>query len=726
MATALETVDKVTVTSLRRAFNQAAVLTAEHAIKIDSAEVLALGDEVTYTDPDLGFCFRGFITNVQELWDGGEGIVYSCADIYRWLMKEPALLGGSSKIKIEGQNPDDAIDEILGGITTPTSCKLQWDTAELTTSFTLEPINMAGQSVGEWIQRILNQTEDTVCWIEYMWDGTCGQYVSLLKFKQIDAISGVGLKKGDYTVIDPDEGDNPLIVAGANQRTLDGKYHKVCVEACGDFQRFSLRYIPPAGPPQYDGPTAIFTFKYWIPEDWATPRYIDADGNCREDWFVRLTLGQPAIGLVSIDQHNLEAKQDPSTKQWYWEVKVQVYGIYATIPPPPPQISAYFSYTGYLGPLVACQAASGISDTEGRFLMQRPDLFKFTGPTNHDDTAQINAVLSRLYKRYCEGPDRSSSFRLHLKGLDADLGLGAAITSPELGSPTIREIAYDFRTRDINIGCSDAPLRPEIENAEFRARFRAELDGNTYLTDKQEDSCMCGGQVYTEADSGQAKANPSDEGRGGGVESWDCNETFVCVKRDDAMGQYATEDECLDDCFPQRWRFIPCVGCVPTEDWADYFTKEECDADNPDPFDSSFNCNPSGGVSGEAPDPGVSGISGPKYNDKQCIGVSCKGGGDGGFFIGFIRRIKSDRKGHIVIAECADYEFPVISAGFNGWVSWMVSCMCSNSVCIPFYNMGRFSHGLLMEMYDVNAGFEAWTEVAASGAAFVGTPCSVG
>jgi len=28
-------------------------------------------------------------------------------------------------------------------------------------------------------------------------------------------------------------------------------------------------------------------------------------------------------------------------------------------------------------------------------------------------------------------------------------------------------------------------------------------------------------------------------------------------------------------------------------------------------------------------------------------------------------------------------------------------------------------------MYDVNAGFEAWTEVAASGVAFVATPCSV-
>jgi len=716
MTTALETLDKVTVVSLRRGFNQAAILTAEHAIKIDSSEVLALGEEVTYTDPDLGFIFRGFITNVQEIWEGGEGLVYSCADLYRWLMKEPALLDGSSKIAIEDQTPREAINAILGEVTTPTSCKLQWDDSGLPDIYSLEPINMGGQSVGEWIQRILDQTEDVVCWIEYVWDGTCGKYVSLLKFIPVQSVTGVDLKKGDYTVIDPDEGDNPLIVGGAHRYTLDGKYHKVCVEGCGEFERINLRYIPPVAAPTYDDVLDIFTFKYWIPEDWATPRFLDADGNCREDWFARLTLGQPAIGVVSIDQHNLEALWDETAEKWYWEIKITVYGLFGVGPPPVPQISAYFSYTGYLGPMVSCRTASGISDTEGRYLLQRPDLFRFTGAVSHDDTPAMEALTERLYQRYCEGPDRTTAFRLHFKGSDPDLGLGARIISPALAEPMIREMVYDFRLRNIIIGCSDAPLRPEIENAEFRARLNRELGGNWYLTEKREDSCMCGGQVYTDPDD--KKKNPYFTGRGDSQESWDCNETYICVKRNDNMGQYATQQACHDDCFPPQWKFVACVGCIPTDGWGHYATKEACEDDNPDPYDPIFNCT--SGVSGSAPPP----VSRPDYNDIQCVGVSCEASG-GGFFIGFIRRIRADRRGHVVLAECEDYSFDAISAGFNGQVSWMVSLQIIGGSTILFYNMGTFSHGLLMEVEKIGTAPQGWTAGAPSSTAFVATPCSL-
>lgn len=718
MATALESVSKLTVISLRRAFNQAAVLTAEHAIKIDDTAILQLGDEVTYTDADLGFVFRGFITEVQEIWEGGEGIVYSCGDLYRWLMKEPASLDGSSKIAIEDQTPKEAINAILGEITTPTSCKLQWDDTQIPNTYSLEPINMIGQTVGEWIQRILNQTDDLVSWIEYIWDGGCGQYVSRLVFRTLSSITGVDLKKGDYTVITPDEDDNPLIVGGAHRSTLDGKYHKVCVEGCGDFERFDLRYIPPVGPPVYDPATDVFTFKYWIPEDWATPRYLDASANCREDWFARVTLGQPAIGLVSIDQHNLEAIWDDAAEKWYWEIKITIYGLFTPpTPPPTPQISAYFTYTGYVGSFISCRTASGISDTEGRFLVQRPDLFRFTGAASHDDTALMDAIADRLFARYCEGPDRTTAFRLHFKGMDVDLGLGAAILTPALDQPTIREIAYDFRLRNIAVGCSDAPLRSEVENAEFRARFNRELDGNSYLTERPENSCLCGGQVYTDPDD--KKANPTFDGQGGGAESWDCNATFTCVKRNDNLGFYATEQACMDDCFPPQWAFIPCVGCVPTQEWGAYPTKEGCEEDNPDPFDAAFNCT--SGVSGSAPPP----ASTDDYNDVQCKGVSCDASG-GGFFIGFIRRIRADKKGHVVLAECEDFKFETISAGFNGYVSWMVSCQISaGSVCIPYFNLGRFSHGLLIDMSVITPAPQAWTDGGPNTEAFVASPCSL-
>jgi hypothetical protein len=717
MATALEGVANLTVLSLRRGFNQAAILTAEHAVKVDSTAAIPIGTEVTYTDDDLGFVFRGVIASVTEAWQGGEGIVYVCADIYRWLMKEPATIGGTSKIQVEETDPRELIDTLLTERLGPSasSSVMRWDVAAVPDSFNLEPLNMAGQSIGEWIQRALDQTEETVCWVEYVWDVPLARHIPLLKFDLLSNLPDVDLQKGTYSVIDPAEGDTPLIVGGTHNQSLDNKYHEVCIEGCGDFERFNLRFIQPEDI-DYDDVQHVYTFKYFIPEDWATARFLDADGNCREDWWVRLVLGNATVGLTSIDQHSLEALWDETAERYYWEVQINVYGVF-TGPPPTPQVSAYFTYTGYKGPLVACVTASSIAETEGKLVVQRPDLFKFTGDSNHDDTTLMDAIADRYYDRYCAAPDRTTDFALHLKGFDTDLVLGATIVTPDLGSPRVQEIGYDFRARNINTRCSDKPLRAEVENAESRARLATELGNNWYLSSEREDSCMCGGQIFN--DPSEKKTNFMLRPGGGGGdkrESWDCVNA-VCVKRNNDKGQFATLVDCEQQCFPFGWDFVPCVGCYAvTQGWGQYMTKEDCETANPDPFAPAYNCG--SGESGAASAP----VPVSDYRDYECDGVSCAGGG-GSFFIGFIRKIRVTKQGTVVVAECADYEFEEVS-GFTGWVSFMVSAdIVSGSIHVEYYNRGRFEDGLLIEMETIAPAPAYWTSQDPTGRCLVAKSC---
>ncbi len=465
----------------------------------------------------------------------------------------------------------------------------------------------------------------------------------------------------------------------------------------------------------YEPIGSIFTFKYFVPEDWATARYLDSDGNCREDWWVRLVLGNVTVGRTSIDVHNLETVWDETAEKYFWEIQIRSYGAFIG-PPPTPQVSAYFTYTGYKGPLVSVRTSSAVGETEGQLILQRPDLFRFTGAVSRDDTAVMAAIRDRYFTRFCEQPDRTSDLILHIKGLVPTLVLGARVSAPtELLFPRIRELGYDFRARDIQVQCSDKPVRAEIETAEFRARLRTELDGNSYLPDKPEDSCMCGGQIFVDPD--EKKQNLfSGGGPGAPKESWDC-QNAICVKRNDDKGMFPSQQDCEQNCFGRGWDFQPCVGCVEIANgWGQYQTKEECDADNPDPFDVSFNCG--SGVSGPTSDPTP--VS--DFKDYNCIGVSC-GATPGEFFIGFVRRIRVTPKGTVVVAECTEVAFQEVS-GFTGWVSFMVSAeQFEGSRIRLFYNKMRFNRGVLIEMEAVSPAGEFWTSGAPSGPCIVGRTC---
>lgn len=705
MATALESVDNLTVRSLTRGFNQAAVLVAEHAIKIDDAAALEIGTEVTYTDDDLGFVFRGRIVDRKELWQNAEGVQYSCADVFRTLSKTPATISSSSKIRIK---PASTIHSAMSAILDELPAGLLpggYDLTDLPDFTTKIEINKGGQSVGTWINEILKLTSDGVAWIEYV--DVSGEQQPKLILASRATIGTLDLLKGNYGKIDPQSGALPLIESGNIGETLDRKYGGVRIEGCGAFERFDLKWIPASTPVQDTEFPNHYTFDFEVPEEWATGRYINADGNCKEDIWARLQIGQGDDALV-VDAHNLQVNKDEDTGKFFFRVKIVLQGVFSTWPPPVPILQGWFTYTGYTGPLVADFPASDPRlSGEGYYIEQHPEFFSFSGSgISVGGLSVINAFADELFSRYCLSPDTTGSVVVHIKGLDPDVVLGAKITDPsELDGSFVQGISYEFVRRSMSLQCSEQPVRSEVFNAQRRTELASELGGNWYLavTDA-EPSCFCGGEVYTDED-GTASPGGGFPGTGGGGgdgetgPTWDCIQG-TCVERDDDQGQYTTLADCERDCFVEGWDFVPCAGCLPSEQggFAQYLTEVECTTDNPDPFDPIYNCG-SGGS-----DPGVpSGPPDPADKVYECIGCSES---SEGFFIGFIKRITINRGGHIISAECDTCDIPAVS-GYTGDVSVVTDvvvtgCTVVGSSCSVGLSLGfkilTFSDGLLINV----------------------------
>lgn len=691
MATALENVSGLTVRSLTRAYNQAAILICEHAVKIDDAAALPVNTEVTYTDPDLDFIFSGRITQRSEQWADGEGIVYTCADVFRTIAKEPARLAGSTKIDITERTSgkqlvEDLLDEYIAN---GNPLAGGYDTTDFE-DVQIEPMNMAGQSLFEWIDTILRQTEDTVCWIEYSLADP------VLKFARIANRPDVDLVMGTYEIVNPDEDDNPLIVDGEIGENLDNKYSAILVEGCGDFTRHELLYLPVSSITRPDPSVKIYHYRFDIPDNWTTPRYIDEDGKCKEGWFARIVIGGGESGgsmfnTLTIDWPNVPILTDEVTGEQYFEIKYLAGGIVSD-PPPIPAMEAWFTYTGYNGAFVATRASSVFSG-EGTLVQQHPDLFKYDAPfSSWDDSTVLDGIADRLYERYCVEPDRDGRVNVHIKGLDADLNLGSKVVAPtNLQDPRIRGMRYDFVARNITLDCSDSELRPEVGDAQAKARLLSELRGNWYLSkDNRDPSCFCGGDVFVDQD-GNFVPNSGDDGPDGGP-SWDCI-NGECVERADSHGQYQDLNLCEQVCWNKGYDFIPCVGCIEAQEgWGQYETIEDCENDNPDPFDVSFNCVGLSG--GSAPGPG----SGPQGTEFGCSGCSCS---NEQYFTGFIKRIKVSPSGKIITAECETCTFDMIS-GWTGTVSVLANVIVKSGFAgievSKCWHVMVYSDGILSEV----------------------------
>ena len=696
MPIALESVPDLIVRNLTRGFNQAAVLTAEHAIRIDDPAALPANAEVTFTDPDLGFIFSGRITKRSELWRGGEGIVYTCADVFRTMAKEPAKLAGSTKIEIvERTSGKQLIEDLLDEyIANGNPLAGGYDTTNLE-DVQIEPMDMGGQSLFEWIDSVLRQTEESVCWIEY--DGSDDP---VLMFDRLSLRPTLELVVGDYEVVDPETDDNPLIVGADIGESLDNKYSKVEVEGCGDFVRWDLRWLPHTAMSQPNPGFPLYIYEFDIPEQWGMQRYLDDEGNCQEDWWVRITYGGTATsGTILIGSRTTDV-QRPTVKKhdgggWYFEIAIITGGI-ISVPPPIPQIQCWFTYTAYNGPLVASRSSSVFSG-EGTLIEQHPDLFKYTAAVSgHDDLAVVEAIADRLYERFCVEPDRQGRVNIHIKGFDPDVDLGVKVTAPaSLHDPFVRGLRYDFVKRDIVLDCTDIPLRPEIGDAQAKARLLSELLGNWYLSkDARDPSCFCGGDLYVDEDGEGFQGEPPGGGGGGRGPSWDCIDG-ECIKRTDDSGQYDTFAACDDVCWVPGYDFIPCVGCVGSQDWGQYETMEDCLDDNPDPFAPEYNCT--SGVSGASPGAPEPGRSVEEYG---CSGCACDGSA-GQYFLGFIKRIKVDSTGKVVKAECDTCTFTIVS-GWTGVVSVLanatITMVGSVAVLSKCWHVLIYSDGILIKV----------------------------
>jgi len=676
MATALESVSKLTIRRLTRGFNQASILEAEHALKKDDPAALQVGTEVTYTDDDLGFVFRGRVVDIREQWSDGEGIIYLCADRYRRLVKTPATINGSSKIRFsENTTAHTVLTTLLDEL--PSDMLPGGYALGTLPDIPLPKMDKGGQSIDNWINEVLRHTEDGVCWIEYV--DVSGELQPKLMFASMATIGTVDLQEGNYNQIDPTENDSPLIVEGALGESLEDKYGEVRIEGCGNYERRHLLFIPQESVTQDPDQSNKYIFKYIIPDDFAVSRYLDENCNCKEDAWVRVQLGVTAdlvIGQTVFDMHNIPIYYDEANAHYYFEITIIRTGIFSVSPPPAPVILCWFTYTA-LENTFTISLSTGDSRLvdEGTYIEQHPELYRYydsgASGCSIDFTAAAYEMLSALYDRYCVGPDRIGDLTAHIKGLDPDMELGAEINDPsDLNGTTIRGITYDFITRNMILETSNRPLQSEVFNAQRRQEIASELGGNWYLPKPEEDqSCFCGGPLYTDED-GTLRPGPGAPGGGGqNGPTWDCLPNGNCQQRNDNLGAYPTLAACEADCNNLGgWIFVPCVGCVPVGEngGGDYETEADCENDNPDPFDPSFDCDggASSGSSGSPPDPGSgSGEGGTTYD--------CLGCGDGQ--VGFIKTIKVDKGGRVVSASCATCTLP------SGSASCDCSCSCETS-----------------------------------------------
>ena len=696
MSTALEQVQDLEVQTLSRSVNQAAVLSVIHQIPADDGRALSIGDFVTFTDDEVGVVFVGKITNLDQNFSNGEGIKYICADAYRTLTKEPAQIAGTTRIKSKiGTTTVDLLTKILDELD-PTILTGGFDITALE-SVALPELDRAGQSVASWIDTVLKYTDDSVATIIPFDDaGTLKQKLVITRYT---AQPDVELEIGQFTQPLLEDSGDPLMENAEWGQSLDQKVDRVLLEGCGEFTRHSLKNIIPE---------LIFidqfkyTFKFVIPEEYATGRYFDADGNCKDEISGRIQLGWLTQGPLTLDVGNLILQEDESTGEQFIEVTVILGGTFSTFPPPVPVLTGWFNYTSYDGPFqVEVDSGEPALDGEGALVEQHEEFVIFNGSAagfvDVDNTAELTTLAENLSTRNSVRPDSEGSMDVHIKGLNTDLVIGSRITNDEFESSRVRTFQYNFTTRTIALGVSDQPVRDPIQGAKLRKMEETELGKNWYIPREGERSCLCGGPISTDVEeTTRPGGGPGHDKQVG--PTWDCVQG-ICDERDDDKGQYQSEQDCQRDCEVRGADFFPCVGCVPLDvmGFGFYETVDECVADNPDPFDAQFSCGSSGSP-GPAPSSGdTTNISGKVF---ECSGCCTEDGGE--HFTGFIKKIKTDRGGNITAVECANCE------GFTGAVSHIcsvgISCgpssFCQDSTIVVKHSVQFYSCGRLVSVGD--------------------------
>lgn len=586
MSTALESVAGLTVESIQWAPNQARILEAFHAVKVDSVAALAEGTQVTYTDADLGLCFVGKITDVKEAWRNGEGIRYTCADAYRTMVKTPAsiLVNGLKETRlhfVSGTSVQTILNAIFNG--SGLSTYLPGGLNFAITDVTTPDVDKGGQGIDTWLKDLLENSTGGIAWVSP--NGGSPR----LEIVDFNGAPSVTLRIGSYDIINPASGEL-LLEGGEKGKSLNRKYERVQVQGCGYFKRYELEWLQ-GELVASDPANGRFEYKFWVPDSAykrVLCRYIDSEGTCLEDCYIRIRVGLNAdelpISPNVFDLHNPTWLVDPDTGRSYISLIYQIRGLFQ-LPGgawPTPKINMWGTYTLEEGPMLAEVVSSDPKLAgEGAYIEQHEEFVKYEGPGgNIDQSALLTAIANALAARYCDAADVTGSVGVHIKGLNSSLTLGSRITN--FGNAQVQTIQYDIVSRTMNISVSTVPIRDAIKSNRQEVKDATLEGGNWYQPRiKLVDNCFCQGTPGTRDENGRPSGGGDGDGKG---PTWDCDKVWWdCVKRNDDKGKYKTLGDCQADCMqpPENgWKFVKCFGCVAAQNAfeGEYNSKEACEA----------------------------------------------------------------------------------------------------------------------------------------------------
>lgn len=570
MALELATLAGCTVRSVTVEPNAPRVLEAEHAVRIDSPDVLSVGTEVQYTDPDLGLIFVGKIVERPKAYRGGEGVTYRAADNYRLLVKRPATVTAGAyrtgKVKIEeGTAIADALTTILSGAAGVFPGGVSVDGV----SGNLPALDKGGQAIDTWLDDLLKYTEGGIAYCE----PNAGS--PLLRITDYYSSPGVTLRAGEYNVINPVNGEL-LLVEGETGESANNKYQRLTLEGAGRFHRHRGRYMRVTYPPlpgeplDPDDPYEGF-FRAYLPAGEAAVlgRFIN-NGKCAD-----LVSAVVRVGGVLVYVFENPPVIYPDEGQPFFLLPLG--GIIAEDRWPTVEVWAH--YTAYLGPMNA--SAEGTDPAlDGESWEIHDEYFTYTDdePANNvDHLPALQDLATRRYKRQGWTVDKTGRLSVHIKGLNANLQIGSPVSN--FDNMRVRRMSYDLVKRDIVLELSDVPLRDVVEAAKTRAKIRTLAGTKNWWQNKDTDdreNCFAGWTAWNS--DGATGSGPGGD-KPGATKSFDCV-AGTCVEHDGAGGAFQTRDSCEKRCGRSYDCYTNALGhkrCQPrNDDFGTYPSLQDC------------------------------------------------------------------------------------------------------------------------------------------------------
>lgn len=580
----------VTVNRIAIQPGAARILEAEHAVAVDSPAALTEGDDVTFTDPDLGTVFVGRLIRKRKTHSDGEGVSYECADLMNLLPKTAATVetdaGRTGKIAIAaGTSIPAALNLVLSAVAAkfPGGVEIA---PEITGQ--IPALDRGGQTIDTWVEDILSNTTGGIAYVDPN-DGN-----PKLVVEDYFSAPAVQVRKGEFNLVNPNPGE--LVLAGGEAgASLAGKVAKLTWEGAGRFKRHRSRFLAVTYPEATS--ENVNEYRFYLPpgERAILTRYIE-DGECKDGVKAAVRIGG-GNGLV-LDWENPGYRQNNGNPYFFMRLPARnVDGSFR-------KVEAWFDYTSWDGPLVV-SSESADPRLDGEKWEIHEEFFVYEDDLSGNDVSHesiMQALVDARHSRSGNVIDEDGSYNIHIKGLNPNLKLGSPIVN--LGGGRVQSIEIDVPNRDLMLRISNKPIRRPLESAKAAARVNSPESQNW---DENENSipaaapenCFAGWREVNAdpvAGAGGPAGNAGGGGwaggarggfglggrRAGGVNSgpasWECLANGECVPSDNPNGRYRTETECLSKCAYQ-WDCDADTGwCFDTDQpEMPYMDRDTCD-----------------------------------------------------------------------------------------------------------------------------------------------------